>query len=149
MGALVYRLPNWLSFLLLLCCGHKSWLNNLIVVLHVSFPQHPLCRFLPGFRAGHSGLEIRVRNIPSRSPRRKPYFRLSNYGNCCDHLFVHSVEMVPRFKPDGVCFGGHPDTMAAGDYNLPAAVMVGIFLHTGCSKVTGSIVSFHVHEDRI
>jgi hypothetical protein len=25
----------------------------------------------------------------------------------------------------------------------------GIFLHTGCSKVTGSIVSFHVHEDRI
>ena len=26
---------------------------------------------------------------------------------------------------------------------------VGIFLHTGCSKVTGSIVSFHVHADRI
>jgi hypothetical protein len=26
---------------------------------------------------------------------------------------------------------------------------LGIFLHTGCSKVTGSIVSFHVHEDRI
>ncbi|HVO66971.1 MAG TPA: prolipoprotein diacylglyceryl transferase family protein [Syntrophales bacterium] len=26
---------------------------------------------------------------------------------------------------------------------------LGIFLHTGCSKVTGSIVSFHVHSDRI
>jgi len=26
---------------------------------------------------------------------------------------------------------------------------LGIFLHTGCSKVTGSIVSFHVHADRI
>ena len=26
---------------------------------------------------------------------------------------------------------------------------LGIFLHTGCSKVTGSIVSFHVHEDMI
>ncbi|MGO9136579.1 MAG: prolipoprotein diacylglyceryl transferase family protein [Syntrophales bacterium] len=26
---------------------------------------------------------------------------------------------------------------------------LGIFLHTGCSKVTGSVVSFHVHEDRI
>ena len=26
---------------------------------------------------------------------------------------------------------------------------LGIFLHTGCSKVTGSIVSFHVREDRI
>ena len=25
---------------------------------------------------------------------------------------------------------------------------LGIFLHTGCSKVTGSIVSFHVHEDK-
>jgi prolipoprotein diacylglyceryltransferase len=25
----------------------------------------------------------------------------------------------------------------------------GIFIHTGCSKVTGSIVSFHVHGDRI
>jgi len=25
----------------------------------------------------------------------------------------------------------------------------GIFLHTGCSKVTGSIISFHVHKDRI
>ncbi|HUH65050.1 MAG TPA: prolipoprotein diacylglyceryl transferase family protein [Syntrophales bacterium] len=28
-------------------------------------------------------------------------------------------------------------------------VWVGIFLHTGCSKVTGSVVSFHVHENRI
>jgi hypothetical protein len=26
---------------------------------------------------------------------------------------------------------------------------LGIFLHTGCSKVTGSIISFHVHGDRI
>ena len=63
--------------------------------LHVSFPQHPLCRFLPGFRAGHPGMEIRLRNIPGRSPWRRPYFRLSNYGNCGDHLFVHSMEMVP------------------------------------------------------
>jgi Prolipoprotein diacylglyceryl transferase len=28
-------------------------------------------------------------------------------------------------------------------------VWLGIFLHTGCSKVTGSIISFHVHRDRI
>ena len=26
---------------------------------------------------------------------------------------------------------------------------LGIFLHTGCSKVTGAIISFHVHRDRI
>lgn len=28
-------------------------------------------------------------------------------------------------------------------------IWLGIFLHTGCSKVTGSVVSFHVHENRI
>jgi hypothetical protein len=28
-------------------------------------------------------------------------------------------------------------------------VWLGIFLHTGCSKVTGSTISFHVHSNRI